>query len=445
MTTALLTSLAARSHTINSAIDMRRVATVILGGGQGTRLFPLTVTRCKPAISFGGKYRLIDVALSNAINSSCDQIFIITQFLSSSLHKHICNTYQGSNVFSRGFIDLLPAEQKPSAHHWFQGTADAVRQNLYYLTEAAADYFLILSGDQLYDMDFRAMVAFAQRKDADLVIAALPVNENDAQRMGIMQLDDTGSVVNFVEKPQESAILNALRCDLKAKKQIGLKENDSRHHLGSMGIYLFKRNVLIDLLQQDTREDFGKHLLPAQIEKGNTYAFLHDGYWEDIGTIKSFYEANISLTFPNPLFNFHSEERPIIKSPSKLPGAKIHRAQIDHAIICEGSVIDTAEITHSIIGPRSIIHQNCQIHRSYIMGNDFYHPPSRTERFPEQLQISEGCVLKNVIVDKDVYLGKNVKLINQDNLTNYDSERVYIRDKIIIVPRGASLPDGFTL
>lgn len=446
MTTALFSPTALQILRSSLSVDMSRLATIILGGGQGSRLYPLTLTRCKPAITFGGMYKLIDAALSNAIHSACDKIFIITQFLSSSLHKHICTTYQGNHVFSRGFIDILTAEQKPSNHHsWFQGTADAVRQNLYYLNEAPVDYFLILSGDQLYKMNFQKLLAFAQRTDAEAVIATLPVNSDDAKRMGLLMTDSDSQVVNFVEKPQHEEILNTFKIHPENRNRLGLAPQDPRLYLGSMGIYLFKREALIALLQEDLREDFGKHLLPTRIQQGKTFAYLHDGYWEDVGTIRSFYDANMGLTATHPPFNCYDEYYPLIKSPSKLPGAKIGNTRITNSIICEGSLIEGDMISHSIIGPRSIIHPGCTIKNSYIMGNDFYEPPARVARFPEQLQIGRGCVLHNVIIDKDVYLGQEVQLVNNDNLDHYDGEQVFIRDKIIVVARGASLPDGFTL
>lgn len=428
----------------NSSVDMKRVAVVVLAGGQGLRLFPLTATRCKPAISLAGKYRLIDVAISNAIHSSCSKLYVITQFLSTTLHKHINSTYQGSNIFSNGQIDLLSAEQKPTKHSWYAGTADAVRQNLYYLTETPSDYYLILSGDQLYSMDFTKMVAFAKQTNADLVVATLPVNEEDAKRMGLMKIDPSYQIKQFVEKPQQKEILDTFKMSASTKKHIGVNSKSNTPYLGSMGIYLFKRDALLKLLHEDQREDFGKHLIPTQIEKGNTYAFLHNSYWHDIGTIRSFYDVNISLTYSNPPFNYYDENLPLICSPSKLPGSQIHETKINQSIICEGCIIHAKEITHSILGPRTIVHSGTVISHSYLMGNDFYQPPC-SDHFPEKLQIGKNCIIQNAIIDKDVYIGDNVKLINKDNLTHYDSESVYIRDGIIIVARGASLPDGYTL
>ena len=292
------------------SVDMSQVATVILAGGNGTRLDPLTMTRCKPAVCFGGKYRLIDIPVSNAIHSGCSKIFIISQYLSASLHQHIFNTYH-PGAFSSASIELLSAEQNHEGKSWFQGTACAVRQNLNYLTDLHAEYFLILSGDQLYNMNYQHMIAFAKETGADLVIAALPVNEEDAKRMGIMKLRRDGFITEFHEKPQEQELLNQLRLPESTLEQISRGANDKRQFLGSMGIYVFKRQALLDLLQCDTREDFGKHLIPTKVSQDNVAAYLHNGYWEDIGTIESFFKANLALTASNPEFNFCEDKRHI--------------------------------------------------------------------------------------------------------------------------------------
>ncbi|MFA6916078.1 MAG: sugar phosphate nucleotidyltransferase [Parachlamydiales bacterium] len=428
----------------NSYVDMNKVGVVILGGGQGTRLYPLTDSRCKPAISFAGKYRLIDIAISNAIHSACSKIYVITQFLSTSLHKHICRTYTGNNIFNDSYVDILTAEQRPTNHTWYAGTADAVRLNMDYLTEASVDYYLILSGDQIYSMDFTPLVAFAHKTDADLVVSSLLVNEEDAKRMGIMKINPQHQIQQFVEKPQQKEILDTLKINSTQRKHLSPHSSSKTPFLGSMGIYLFKREALIKLLEEESREDFGKHLIPVQIAKGNTYAYIHNGFWEDIGTIRSFYEANIALTYPEPVFNYYNENSPLICAPTKLPGSRINNTQVKHSIICDGCDIEAKEITHSIIGPRQIIGAGTIVKHSYLMGNDFYQPPL-TNRFPEKLHIGKNCVIKKTIIDKDVSIGNDVKLINKDNLTHYDSEHVYIRDGIIIVARGSTLPDGYTL
>lgn len=428
----------------NIPIDMNRVASIILGGGQGTRLFPLTMTRCKPAISFGGKYRLIDIPMSNSINSGCLKIFIITQFLSSSLHQHIFKTYR-LGTFSSGFIELLPAEEKPKKTGWFQGPADAVRQNVDYFIETPVDYFLILSGDQLYNMNFQNMIRYAKYTDADLVVAALPVNEHDAQRMGLLKVDDKNFVTDFYEKPQEIKVLDRFRMTSSNLLKAGLKISPDRHYLGSMGIYLFKREALLELLTQDAREDFGKHLIPTKVKQGSVAAYLYDGYWEDIGTIESFYNANIALTKSYPSFNWYDEDNPIFATPANLPGPKIFNSHIYHSIICEGSLVEADEISNSILGPRSVIKKGSLIKDSYIMGNDFYCPPIPTDRLPNELYIGENCTIRHAIIDKHVHIGNGVQLVNKNQLTHYNSDDIYIRDGIIIVTRGACVPDGFIL
>lgn len=423
--------------------DMSRVASIILGGGEGTRLFPLTLTRCKPAISFGGRYRLIDVPISNSINSGCHKIFVITQFLSSSLHQHIFRTYR-HDIFNSGFLELLSAEQKPSRKGWYEGTADAVRQNMEYFLEIPVDYFLILSGDQLYSMDYREMLEAAQQTNADVMVAALPVQEKDCSRMGILQVDNSHMITSFVEKPKEGKIIEAMAMGSEIKN--ALPQCDPRcNHLASMGIYLFKRDVLLSLLSEDPREDFGKHLLPTIIEKGNAGAYIFDDYWEDIGTIESFYNANIALTQSKPAFNCYDEAKPIYATRHNLPGPKIFNTLVNNSIICEGSVIEAAEITHSILGPRTIIKKGTIVRDSYVMGSDYFTRPIETDRLPEQLQIGNNCVIKKTIIDKNACVGDNVQLINQNGLMHYDGHNTHIRDGIIIVPRGATIPDNFIL
>lgn len=423
---------------------MSNVAAIILGGGQGTRLFPLTMNCCKPAACVGGKYRLIDIPISNAIHSGCTKIFIITQFLATSLHQHISRTYQ-HGTFATGFIELLPAEQKPAQQSWFQGTADAVRQNIEYFINIPVDYFLILSGDQLYNMDFQHMLNFAMETDAELVVASLPVAEPEAKRMGLLKVNEDRFITEFYEKPQEREILDHMKLPEFTLRQIGDTFEQKREYLGSMGIYLFKRQALLDLLKHDLREDFGKHLIPTKVKNGKAAAYLFDGYWEDIGTIGSFFEANMALTRPTSPLNCHNENRPIFFQPHFLPGPKIFNAQISDSIICEGSHIEGYMIQNSILGPRTVVKKGSVIKNSYIMGNDYYVPPVKNEKTPNSFQIGENCILDHVIIDKHVSLGKGTQLINEKNLTHYNSEHVYIRDGIIIVTRGASLPDGFVL
>jgi glucose-1-phosphate adenylyltransferase len=427
------------------SVDMKLVASIILGGGEGTRLYPLTLTRCKPAINFGGKYRLIDVPISNSIHADCYKIFVLTQFLSSSLHHHIFQTYMQGGRAS-GLIEILTAEQKPTQKAWFQGTADAVRQNLDYLLESPVEYFLILSGDQLYNINFREMVLFAQSTNADVVVAALPVTVQDATRMGILKVDEKNFITEFYEKPQEKELLQRLRSPQEVVERMGISSTSKRNYLGSMGIYLFKRKALVELLMKDPREDFGKHLIPTQVQQGRIAAFLYEGYWEDIGTIETFYQANMALTNPKPQFSFHNEARPIFTCRYDLPPAKFSDTQIKQSILCEGAVVEADELTHSILGPRSVIHKGAIIRDSYIMGNDYYESAVRDHhRLPINPHIGENCILSRTIVDKNATIGKGVQLINKQKLTTYNGENIYIRDGIIVVPRGATVPDGFIL
>lgn len=422
---------------------MKRVATIILGGGQGRRLYPLTMSCCKPALSFAGRFRLIDIPISNAINSGCDKIFVITQFLSSVLHQHIFSTYRFDS-FSSGFIEILAAEEKPHDKVWFQGTADAVRQNLDYFAETPADYFLILSGDQLYRLDFREMLQTALATDAEGVIATLAVTDEDTKRMGILKVNDDNFITGFTEKPQNSSEIESFKLNSSQAKKCGVK-GKIPHYLASMGIYLFKRQALLDLLTEDPREDFGKHLIPTLVKKGKVSAHVHQGYWEDIGTIASFYEANMALTEAKPHFDANNEEWRIFSNSILLPGARVYGSHVDGAILSEGALIQAKEVKRSIIGPRSVIRQGAVIRNTYLMGNDFFAPPFVGSRLPSRFEIGADTLIDKAIIDKHVYIGNRVELTNKQKLTTYDGDKIFIRDGIIIVSRGANIPDGFVL
>ena len=427
---------------------MNRVACIVLSGGQGTRLFPLTAFRCKPAIYFAGRYRLIDVPISNALNSGILKIFVLTQFLSSSLHRHILDTYR-LGFFSQGFIDLLGAEQKPEQKEWYAGTADAVHKNLSHLKDSPVDYFIILSGDQLYNMDFQEMISFAEETDSDLTIASLPVQEDDIKRMGALKINDKQEIVDFYEKPTRKSVLDKVKVTGKLSGQgKSMTRGKGKNYLGSMGIYVFKKNTLLSILEDDDRDDFGKHLIPTLINnkdiKVSTY--LYDGYWEDIGTIKAFYDANMLLTTSTPGLNCYDDINSIYTRHYNLPGPKITDSRISSSIICEGSIVDAKEVSHSILGTRSVVGKNSVIKNSYVIGNDFYvdQVTNRGES-PREVSIGKNCILDKVILDKNVSLGDNVSLTNPNNIENYDGDHVYIRDGITIVTDGASIPAGFTL
>ncbi len=411
------------------------VATIVLAGGQGTRLYPLTMHHSKPAVSYGGRYRLIDIPISNSINSNFRNIFVIAQYLSTELQHHISQTYH-FDPFNPGSIDVLtPQENEKGEKQWFKGTADAVRKNLPILLKSPAEFFLILSGDQLYNIHFLNMVKFAQETNADLTIVSIPVTDREATRMGLLKIDEDHHVVDFVEKPK----------DLAKVKHFCLK-NKTHPYLASMGIYVFKREALISLLEQDKRDDFGFHLINTAVKTRKTMTFIYDGYWEDIGTIASYYDANLILTTSSKGLNTYDEQNPIYTRPTFLPGPKISEAKISNSIICEGSVIEAEEITNSVIGLRSHIGKGTIIRDCVMMGNHFYMPPKQ-EDIPSYKQFSIGsyCVIEKAIIDEFVHIGDHVHLTNKKKLKEYDGDGVFIRDGIIIVSSGTSLPDHFEL
>jgi glucose-1-phosphate adenylyltransferase len=443
-------SVVARTSSVNSLqegvlgkrpipIDMRRITTMILCGGQGTRLFPLTQTRCKPAMCYGGRYRLIDFPLSNAINSGCRHIFLLTQFLSNSLHKHVFTTYR-PGVGSNATIDMLTSEERPGGKTWFRGTADAVRQTIEYTAEAPGDYILVLSGDQIYTMDFRGLMQTALETDADAVVSVLPVTAQETPRMGILQVNKENAIVNFCEKPQTKQLLMPFTLSNAQMASHNISQSSGKTFLGSMGIYLFKKKALLDLLREDPRDDFGKHLIPFKVSQGGIFAHIHQGYWEDIGTIESFYNTNIALTQAQPPFNTRDESWPLFAHTAPLPGATLGNTQVSHAILCEGVHADAKEITHSILGPRTVVHQGSIIRNTYVMGHDFDNTLDK-----EKYSIGRNTLIDKAIIDKLVTIGSNVRLTNEKGLKTYDSDIAYIRDGIIVIPRGTTIPDGYTL
>ncbi|GAB4192324.1 MAG: glucose-1-phosphate adenylyltransferase [Simkaniaceae bacterium] len=429
--------------------NVQKVSTIILAGGQGTRLFPLTKTRCKPAVVFGGRYRLIDVPISNSLNSRLRKIFVISQYFSQSLNEHIVNTFSLDH-FQGSKIEMLTPEEKIDKKNWYEGTADAVRKNLKTLLQTPTEYFLILSGDQLYNMDLSSMLDFAQKHHADLTVATLPVQKKDASRMGILKINEDQEIVDFVEKPKDPAVLMQykLQEDLMPKelKHYKAGKDNGALFLASMGIYVFKRDALISLLEEDPREDFGKHLIPTQIKKGRSYAFCHKGYWEDIGTIKSFYDANLALTTNSIDLNLYSEAAPIYAQAQNLPSSRIVNTKMTDSLICEGSIIFADEISHSMIGLRSFIDKGTVIKDSIIMGNQYYSPPNQNaQNLPDHFGIGKNCLIQNAIIDEHTWVGDNVKLTNKQGLQEYEGDGIYIRDGIIVVPAGTELPNGFEL
>ena len=400
------------------------MSAIVLAGGQGTRLFPLTEMRCKPAVSFGGRYRLIDIPLSNALNSQVTPIFVIAQFYASGLLQHINATYR-SDLCGNGEIKMLTPEEKPQGQIWFKGTADAVRQNLEHIITAPGDYFLILSGDQLYNMNFIPMLEFAIQSEADLVIACLPVKKREAQRMGLLKINKNSQVCDFFEKPQEAHLL---------EKFIWNKED----YLGSMGIYIFKKEALISLLKEEGK-DFGRDLIPKQLEKGSTYGYIYKGYWEDIGTISSFYEANLALMSQREHLEIYNESSPIYACPYHLPSPMIYNTKIYDSLISPGAIIDAVEVENSILGIRTHIKKGTVIKDSIVHGNHHIYPS------PIHFSIGEDCLIQKAILDEETMIGNHVQLINRHQLTTFDGPGIYIRDGIIIVTTGTHIPDHFIL
>jgi glucose-1-phosphate adenylyltransferase len=422
------------------------VVAVILGGGAGSRLFPLTRERSKPAVPLGGKYRLIDVPVSNCINSNITQIFVLTQYNSASLNRHISQTYRFSS-FSSGFVEILAAEQRKDSPDWFQGTADAVRQILPHLRDWRLKTLLILSGDHLYRMDYRSFLERHHSTNADVTISVIPSNPADAEGFGLLKTDTDGKIVEFSEKPKGEA-LEAMRVDTTS---FGLtpEEAEKRPYLASMGIYVFDYAKLKELLQADeSAYDFGGEVIPAAISKYNVQAHLFDGYWEDIGTIRAFYEANLDLAAPLPKFNFFDTESPIYTRSRYLPPSKIQNCDIDNSMVSEGCILNGVYARSSIIGLRSRIDGGVRLESSIVMGSDFYEAieeiKANVERGVPHMGIGSNTSIRRAIVDKNVRIGKNVKLLNSGGIENYDGPNgcFFIREGIIIVPKGATIPDG---
>jgi glucose-1-phosphate adenylyltransferase len=421
---------------------MQDVMGIVLSGGQGSRLFPLTKTRSKPAVPLAGKYRIIDIPISNCVNSGISQIFALTQFNSASLNRHIVQTYK-FDMFSGGFVDILAAEQTPDNANWFQGTADAVRQSIkHFAPFENIRYILILSGDQLYQMDFRHILKFHKENKADITVAALPVTADEAAGMGIMKIEKEGSVVGFWEKPK-AAELPGLRCTPETCPP-GLRR--PCEHLASMGIYVFEKNFLIKLLTESTAIDFGKELIPKAIHRHKVMAYIFDGYWTDIGTIRSYYEANLGLTSALPQFSFYDPHMPVFTHPRNLPGSKLNNCTIHHSIISEGCVLSGADIRHCVIGLRSRIGGGSTIKNSVILGADRYETAEELEenaaRKIPNIGIGSHCTIISAIVDKNARIGDSVSIINAHNLREKDDENYYIRDGIIVVPKGACITNG---
>ena len=422
----------------------KSVIAVILGGGAGSRLYPLTQNRSKPAVPIAGKYRLVDIPISNCINSNINRIFVLTQFNSASLNKHIKNTYQFSN-FSSGFVDILAAEQTPESSEWYQGTADAVRQSLKHLVSLEYDHVLILSGDQLYQMDFGNMFRTHVKEGTDLSIATIPVTEKEATEFGILKSDEENKIVSFIEKPGLD-ILPDWISDTKQEM-----ESMGRNYLASMGIYLFKKEVLFDLLEVQKKEakDFGKEIIPFAIKDHKVCSYQYGGYWTDIGNISSFFEDHIGLTKELPPFNlFHNEEK-VYSRPRMLPPAKISGTYMLNTIAGDGCIVHAERIEDCVIGIRTRIGHGTKIFNCYVMGSDFYETIEEIS-FAEskgipKLGIGDDCYIHNAIVDKNCRIGNNVRINGGSHLGNSDQELYTVKDGIVVVKKGSIVPDNFVI
>lgn len=428
---------------------MKNVVTLVLGGGQGTRLYPLTKYRSKPAVPVAGKYRLIDIPLSNCINSGLNRCYVLTQFNSVSLHRHIRRTYT-FDPFDGGFVEVLAAQQTLDNADWYQGTADAVRQNLRYVEQPGIEYVLILSGDQLYRMNFQDMILSHIQAGADVTIAAVPVHSRDAEGLGIMRLDDTGRVVGFLEKPKTEQELALVRTNPVWIDEHGIKSR-GRDCLANMGIYLFNRNTLMDVLEKTNYRDFGKEVFPASIRSRHVQVHLFDNYWEDIGTIKSFYEANLSLAKPEAPFEIASPEAPIFSHARFLPPTRVDDAVIRGSLVADGSVIHPgAVIENSVIGLRCHIGRNVVIRNTVLMGADFYEAPDDIAHHLANgnppLGIGEGTHIEGAIIDKNCRIGRNVRIVNEKGIDHTEETPFgMIRDGIVVTGKGTALPDGWRM
>ncbi len=416
-----------------------RVTSIILAGGQGRRLHPLTESRSKPAVPIGGKFRLIDIPISNCLHHGIRHIWILTQFASESLHRHIFQTYRLDN-FSKGFVSILAASQTLDSKGWYQGTADAVRKNLANFRQAG-ETVLLLSGDHLYRMDFQKFINFHYEHKADLTLSVVPVPRSQVNELGILKMDSNYKVVDFVEKPKDESIITDFELPANLRNR-GNTAGEEKTHVGSMGIYLFNKKVLLDILDKYEYDDFGKQIIPAAISNCNVYAYPFDGYWEDIGTIKAFFDAHIAMTSKQPPFNFYDQEKPIFTHARFLPAAKFSGSTIDSSIICEGSMIDDAVISDSVVGVRSVIRSGTRLSRVIFMGADYYDSEAQDGN---GLGIGRNCRIENAILDKDVRIGDDVHLTNAENIMNGERDGITIRDGIIVVPKGMTVPSGYKL
>jgi len=418
----------------------KKVLGIILGGGQGSRLYPLTESRSKPAVPIAGKYRLVDIPISNCINSEIKRMYVLTQFNSASLNRHIKNTYHFS-FFSQAFVDVLAAEQTPMSDTWFQGTADAVRQSLHHFLRHDFEYALILSGDQLYQMDYNLMVEQHVKTGAEISIATIPVNAKDATSFGILKSDDKNEVTSFIEKPEKK-----LLPDWTSEVSDTMK-SEGRNYLASMGIYIFNRNLLIELMKNPDTNDFGKEIIPQSLGKHKITSYQYEGYWTDIGNIESFFEANLGLTDDIPSFDLYDRNKRIYTRARMLPTSKISGTTLNRSVIGEGCIVQAAKIDRSVIGIRSRIGNESTVINTYMMGNDSYETLEEIDRNKTKILmgVGERCFIKNAIIDKNCRIGDDVRINGGPHLKDKETDTYCVREGIVVIKKGAIIPKGYVI
>ena len=418
----------------------KQVLGIILGGGQGSRLYPLTESRSKPAVPIAGKYRLVDIPISNCINSEIKRMYVLTQFNSASLNRHIKNTYHFS-FFSQAFVDVLAAEQTPMSDTWFQGTADAVRQSMHHFLRHDFEYALILSGDQLYQMDYNLMVEQHVKAGAKISIATIPVNAKDATSFGILKSDDKNEVTSFIEKPEKK-----LLPDWTSEVSDDMK-SEGRNYLASMGIYIFNRDLLIELMKNPDTNDFGKEIIPQSLGKHKIASYQYEGYWTDIGNIDSFFEANLGLTDDIPAFDLYDKNKRIYTRARMLPTSKISGTTLNRSVIGEGCIVHAAKIDRSVIGVRSRIGNESTVINTYMMGNDSYETLEEIDRNKTQILmgVGERCFIKNAIIDKNCRIGDDVRINGGTHLKDKETDTYCVREGIVVIKKGAVIPRGYVI
>jgi len=419
------------------------VLSVIMGGGRGTRLYPLTQERCKPAVPLAGKYRLVDIPISNSLHSGVNRIFLLTQFNTASLHRHIQSTYR-FDKFSGGVVEILSAEQTQKGDNWYQGTADCVRQNLHHFADHKHDIVLILSGDALYRMDFSAIVQQHVDTKADVTIAAVPIPEKDASNLGVMRVNKDLSIGEFAEKPKDPEVIKRFVIGDSIEQNL-VSTSKGSHCLASMGIYVFNRSTLLEALD-NSMTDFGKEVIPSLLGTHRLFSYVFEGYWEDIGTVRAFFEANLLLTNPLPPFNFFTAGAPVYTNARYLPSSKINKCTVDHAIIADGCIVTESSLKRCVIGVRSILRQSTHLENTVMMGSDYFESDEEIKMSRElgipDIGIGENSTVRNSIIDKNARIGKNVILDPAGKPENFESKGIYIRDGVLMVPKGAVIPDN---